>query len=227
MDREGRIQLVIADDHPIFRDGLRRLLEAEERFKVIGEARDGAEAVKLARQLKPEIMLLDLAMPRHPGLEALRELSSGSENGSVRVILLTAAIEQKQIVEALQLGARGIVMKDSATQVLLKAIDAVLNGQYWVNLQSVSNLLAYLKAMTESSVQDEKKRKFGLTPRELEIVSAVVAGLANKEIAAYFKISEDTVKHHLSNIFDKLGVSTRLELALFAVNQGLPLINIG
>jgi DNA-binding NarL/FixJ family response regulator len=227
MDREGRIQLVIADDHPIFRDGLRRLLEAEERFKVIGEARDGAEAVKLARQLKPEIMLLDLAMPRHPGLEALRELSSGSDNGSVRVILLTAAIEQKQIVEALQLGARGIVMKDSATQVLLKAIDAVLNGQYWVNLQSVSNLLAYLKAMTESSVQDEKKRKFGLTPRELEIVSAVVAGLANKEIAAYFKISEDTVKHHLSNIFDKLGVSTRLELALFAVNQGLPLINIG
>jgi two-component system, NarL family, nitrate/nitrite response regulator NarL len=227
MDREGRIQLVIADDHPIFRDGLRRLLEAEDRFKVIGEARDGAEAVKLARQLKPEIMLLDLAMPKHPGLEALRELSGGTENGSVRVILLTAAIEQKQIVEALQLGARGIVMKDSATQVLLKAIDAVLNGQYWVNLQSVSNLLAYLKAMTESSVQDEKKRKFGLTPRELEIVSAVVAGLANKEIAAYFKISEDTVKHHLSNIFDKLGVSTRLELALFAVNQGLPLINIG
>src|SRR5438270_11175098 len=226
MDRKGPIQLVIADDHPIFRDGLRRLLEAESRFKVIGEARDGSEAVKLARQLKPEIMLLDLAMPRHPGLEALRELSTGGGNGSVRVILLTAAIEQKQIVEAIQLGARGIVMKESATQVLLKAIDAVMNGEFWVNLQTVSNPVQYLQAMSESSDREAKKKKFGLTPRELEIVSAVVAGLANKEIAAHFKISEDTVKHHLSNIFDKLGVSTRLELALFAVNQSLPLISV-
>lgn len=224
MDR--KIQLVIADDHPIFRDGLRRLLEAESRIKVIGEARDGAEAVKLVRQLKPEIMLLDQNMPARTGLDALRELSKGEGNGSVRIILLTAAIEQKQIVEALQLGARGIVMKDSATQVLLKAIDAVMNGEFWVNLQSVSNPVQYLQAMTESSDREAKKKKFGLTPRELEIVSAVVAGLANKEIAAYFKISEDTVKHHLSNIFDKLGVSTRLELALFAVNQGLPLISI-
>src|SRR5690348_12627500 len=226
MDRKGPIHLVIADDHPIFRDGLRRLLEAEPDFKVIGEARDGAEAVKLARQLKPEIMLLDLLMPKHPGLEALRELSTGSGNSSVRVILLTAAIEQKQIAEALQLGARGVVMKDSATQVLLKAIHTVLEGEYWVNRESVSNLVQYLQAMAQTSDLDAKKKKFGLTPRELEIVSAVVAGLANKEIAAYFKISEDTVKHHLSNIFDKLGVSTRLELALFAVNQALPLKSI-
>ncbi len=227
MDRQAPIHLVIADDHPIFRDGLRRLLEAEPDLKVIGEARDGAEAVKLARQLKPEVLLLDLAMPKHPGLEALRELSTGAGAGtSVRVILLTAAIEKNQIVEALQLGARGIVMKDSATQVLLKAIHTVMAGEYWVNRESVSNLVQYLRSMVESSDQDAKRKKFGLTPRELEIVSAVVAGFANKEIAEYFKISEDTVKHHLSNIFDKLGVSTRLELALFAVNQALPLISI-
>jgi DNA-binding NarL/FixJ family response regulator len=112
--RSQPIRIVIADDHPIFRDGLRRLLEAEADLKVIGEASDGAEAVKLARQLKPDILLLDLAMPRNPGLEALRELSSGSTN-SVRVILLTAAAEKNQIVEALQLGARGVVLKDSAT----------------------------------------------------------------------------------------------------------------
>jgi len=110
--RSQPIRIVIADDHPIFRDGLRRLLEAEADLKVIGEASDGAEAVKLARQLKPDILLLDLAMPRNPGLEALRELSSGSTN-SVRVILLTAAAEKNQIVEALQLGARGVVLKDS------------------------------------------------------------------------------------------------------------------
>jgi DNA-binding NarL/FixJ family response regulator len=226
MDRKGPIHLVIADDHPIFRDGLRRLLESEPDLKVIGEARDGAEAVKLARQLKPEIMLLDLAMPKHPGLEALHDLSTGGGASSVRVILLTAAIEKDQIVQALQLGARGVVMKDSATQVLLKAIHTVMAGEYWVNRESVSNLVQYLQTMMQSSSQDAKKKKFGLTPRELEIVSAVVAGFANKEIAEYFKISEDTVKHHLSNIFDKLGVSTRLELALFAVNQSLPLISI-
>jgi two-component system nitrate/nitrite response regulator NarL len=216
---------VIADDHPIFRDGLRRLLEAEPDLKVIGEARDGAEAVKLARQLKPDIMLLDLAMPKHPGLEALRELSTGGAN-SVRVILLTAAAEKKEIVEALQLGARGVVLKDSATQLLLKAIHTVMAGEYWVGRESVSNLVQYLRTLVQASGEDAKQKKFGLTPRELEIVSAVVAGFANKEIAEYFRISEDTVKHHLSNIFDKLGVSTRLELALFAVNQSLPLISI-
>jgi DNA-binding NarL/FixJ family response regulator len=225
MDRKGPIRLVIADDHPIFRDGLRRLLEAEPDMKVIGEAKDGSEAVKLARQLKPDIMLLDLAMPKHPGLEALRELSDGATN-AVRVILLTAAAEKNQIVEALQLGARGVVLKDSATQLLLKAIHTVMAGEYWVGREAVSNLVQYLRNLVQASAEASKQKKFGLTPRELEIISAVVAGFANKEIAEYFKISEDTVKHHLSNIFDKLGVSTRLELALFAVNQALPLVAI-
>jgi len=223
MDRKSQpIRLVIADDHPIFRDGLRRLLEAESDLKVIGEARDGAEAVKLARQLKPDIMLLDLAMPKHPGLEALRDLSNGEAN-SVRVILLTAAAEKKEIVEALQLGARGVVLKDSATQLLLKAIHTVMAGEYWVGRESVSNLVQYLRNLVQSSGDEAKQKKFGLTPRELEIVSAVVAGFANKEIAEYFKISEDTVKHHLSNIFDKLGVSDRLELALYAIHNNLHL----
>ena len=217
------IRIVIADDHPIFRDGLRRLLETESDLKVIGEACDGAEAVKLARQLKPDILLLDLAMPRHPGLEALREMSSGSGSNGVRVILLTAAAEKNQIVEALQLGARGVVLKDSATQLLLRSIHTVMAGEYWVGRESVSNLVLYLRTLIQSSGEEARQKKFGLTPRELEIVSAVVAGYSNKEIAEYFKISEDTVKHHLSNIFDKLGVSTRLELALFAVNQNLPL----
>jgi two-component system nitrate/nitrite response regulator NarL len=220
------IRILIADDHPIFRDGLRRLLEAEPKFTVVGEACDGAEAVKLARQLKPDILLLDLAMPRHPGLEALREMSSAPGPQPVRIILLTAAAEKNQIVEALQLGARGVVLKDSATQLLLKSIDTVMSGEYWVGRESVSNLVQYLRTLVQSSGEDARQKKFGLTPRELEIVSAVVAGYANKEIAEYFKISEDTVKHHLSNIFDKLGVSTRLELALFAVNQSLPLKTI-
>jgi two-component system, NarL family, nitrate/nitrite response regulator NarL len=224
--RTQPVRIMLADDHPIFRDGLRRLLEAEPDLKVIGEACDGAEAVKMARQLKPDILLLDLAMPRMPGLEALKEMSSGPVSNSVKVILLTAAAEKKQIVEALQLGARGVVLKDSATQLLLKSIHTVMSGEYWVGRESVSNLVQYLRNLVQSSGEEAKQKKFGLTPRELEIVSAVVAGYSNKEIAEYFKISEDTVKHHLSNIFDKLGVSTRLELALFAVNQALPIKTI-
>lgn len=194
---------------------------------MIGEACDGKEAVKLAIEMKPDILLLDLAMPRHTGLDALRDLSATTgATGPVRIILLTAAAEKKQIVEALQLGARGVVLKDSATQLLLKSIHAVMSGEYWVGRDSVSNLVQYLRNLMQSSGEESKQKKFGLTPRELEIVSAVVAGYSNREIAEYFKISEDTVKHHLSNIFDKLGVSTRLELALFAVNQGLPIKTI-
>src|SRR6476646_2693160 len=142
-----QVRLVIADDHPIFRDGLRRLLEADGELKVLGEASDGAEAVKLVRQLKPDILLLDLAMPKHPGLEALRDLSSPGKASQVRVILLTAAAEKRQIVEALQLGARGVVLKDSATQLLLKAIQTVMGGEYWVGRESDSNLVRYLRTL--------------------------------------------------------------------------------
>lgn len=213
------IQILIADDHPIFRDGLKRLLESEPDLRVVGEACDGIEAIELVKKLAPEILLLDLAMPRLAGLEALRELST--KTLPVRVILLTAAAEKQQIVEALQLGARGVVLKDSATQILLKSIRAVMDGEYWVGRESVSNLVQYLRNLIDSS-PPVPRRRYGLTPRELEIISAVVAGYANREIAEHFRISEDTVKHHLSNIFDKLGVSTRLELALFAVNQALP-----
>ena len=215
------VRILLADDHPIFRDGLRRLLEADPGFRVVGEASDGAEAVTMARKLKPDLLLLDLAMPSHPGLEAVREL--GSSDTPIRILLLTAAVEKEQIVEALQLGARGVVLKESATQLLLNSIRAVMAGQYWVGRETISNLVEYLRGLL-APPPTPKQKKFGLTPRELEIVSAVVAGYTNKDIAAHYKISEDTVKHHLSNIFDKLGVSTRLELALFAVHQDLPLV---
>ena len=156
------VRIVIADDHPIFRDGLRRLLEAEPNLKVLGEASDGAEAVRLARQLKPDILLLDLSMPKHPGLEALRELGSGASSTPVRVILLTAAAEKSQIVEALQLGARGVVLKDSATQLLLKAIHTVMSGEYWVGRESVSNLVQYLRTLVQSSSDEARQKKIWL-----------------------------------------------------------------
>ncbi len=213
------IRIVIADDHPIFRDGLKRLLELEPNFKVLGEAADGAEAVELVRKLKPDILLLDLAMPRVPGLEALAELVGLSS--PVRTILLTAAIERTQIVQALQLGARGVVLKESATELLMKAIRSVMANQYWVGRESVSDLVATLRELMPRGGEEAGGRRFGLTPRELEIISTIVAGYTNRDIAEKFTISEQTVKHHLTNIFDKLGVSNRLELALFAVNHRL------
>ncbi len=210
--------ILIADDHTIFRDGLRRLLESEPEFEVIGEAGDGAEALQLAKQLSPDVLLLDLAMPRMPGLETLRELAT--QGSKVRTILLTAAIEKKQIIEALQMGARGVIMKDAATTLLMKGIRTVMNGQFWVGREAVADMVGYLREKAAQQPPSPAKQ-YGLTKRELEILSTIVSGLSNKEIAQKFSLSEDTVKHHLTNIFDKVGVSSRLELALFAINHRL------
>jgi two-component system nitrate/nitrite response regulator NarL len=215
-EKKEAIRIIIADDHPIVRDGLRRLLETEPDFSVVGQAADGREAVKLVRELTPDVLLLDLSMPRLPGLEVLRELSESA--AAVRTILLAAAIEKEQIIEALQMGARGVVLKESATQLLFKSIRTVMAGQFWVGREKVSDLVAALRGLVVSGGEKPDKN-FGLTRRELEIVSTIVAGYTNRDIAQKFSLSEDTVKHHLTHIFDKLGVSSRLELAMFAVNH--------
>ncbi len=212
------MRILVADDHPILRHGLRKLLEEEPGFSVVGEASDGTEAVRLARALKPDILLLDLAMPRKGGMEALRELADSTEN--TRIIVLTAAIDKAQLVEALQLGARGVVLKNSATELLVESIRAVMRGECWVARETVGGLVQALQKLMPST-RSGPRNTFGLTPRELEIIETIVAGYTNKDIAYRFSISEQTVKHHLTNIFDKLGVHNRLELALFAINHRL------
>jgi two-component system, NarL family, nitrate/nitrite response regulator NarL len=207
------VRIVIADDHPIFRDGLRRLLDTETGLHVVGEATDGVEAVRITRTLAPDVLLLDVAMPRMGGIESLAEL----QGCPARVIILTAAITEAAAVRALQLGARGIILKEAATRYLLDGIRRVVAGSFVLGEGVVDDVVSAI-----SRVDSERAaRRFNLTLREREIVQAIAAGQSNKDIADRLHISSQTVKHHLTSIFDKTGVSTRLELGMFAVRHRL------
>ena len=214
----GHVRIVVADDHAMFRDGLSRLLEVEPDLKVVGTAADGIEALEQVATLQPDLLMLDLAMPRMAGLVALRELKNRSSQA--KVIILTAAIDSSEIVTALQLGAHGIVLKEAASELLFKSIRTVMSGRYWIGRKRVADLEATLRELSAEHAA-ANRRHFGLTPRELEIIGVILGGYSNNDIAASFSISEKTVKHHLTNIFDKLGVSNRLELALFALHHNL------
>ena len=214
------IRVLIADDHPVVRVGLRNMLQADSRVEVVGEACDGVEALELARTLHPDILLLDLAMPNVAGMDALREMTSGELNASTRTIVLTGLIDKRQVLEALQLGARGVVLKDAAVEHLTACIHAVMQGQYWLEGRPVQNLVQVLRDLTMQAAPP-KRKTYGLTAREIEVVTLITEGCTNKDIARTFGISEETVKRHLTNIFNKLGVGNRLELALFALNHNL------
>lgn len=220
MDSPGDlIHILIADDHPTFCFGLRKLLESEPDMRVVWEAADGAEAVRMVRELKPHVLLLDLALRRSSGLDVLRDLATGDSD--VRAIILTAAIEQAEIAQALQLGARGIVLKESATDLVVESIRSVVKGKYWVGRENVSDVVQLLHRFLPRPGRRDAHENFGLSARELEVVSAIMAGYSNKEIAQRLSLSEHTVKHHITNIFDKVGVSNRMELTLFAISHHL------
>src|SRR5436190_669517 len=173
------IRILIADDHPVFRLGLISIFRDEKEFTIVGEATDGRQALQMIQDLHPDVLLLDLMMPALTGLATLRELSTSST--PVLTILLTASIDKEQIVQALQLGARGIVLKDAPTETLFQSIRAVVNGKFWIGQNEVSELVEALRPYVPQSGDGEsKKQQFGLTNRELDVVGSIVSGLTNR-----------------------------------------------
>jgi two-component system, NarL family, nitrate/nitrite response regulator NarL len=217
--RNGHIQILIAEEQQIYGDSLRALLEKEPDFTVVGVAPDGAAAVQMSQDQKPDILLLNVKVSGNDGMGILDELHT--LNIPVRPLLLATTLSGPDLRRALLLGARGVVLKTSTTQALFDGIRGVMVGQFWIGAEIGASMLGALRDNTRSSNGNSSKGAFGLTPREMEIVTTVVAGYSNAEIAKKYGISEQTVKHHLSSIFDKVGVFNRLELALFAVNHRL------
>ena len=211
-----KIRLLIADDHAIFRDGLRKLLDSEKEIAIVGEARNGAECIKKLGELKPDVLLLDLHMPEKDGFAVLEEVNF--DMLPTRVIVLTAAEDDRDVVRAMRLGARGVVLKESATDLLIKSIHRVHAGEISLDSRMTTE---FINAFSASSKSGAGKEKPLLSDRELEIVQLVAQGFQNKGIGEKLFISDNTVKNHLHNIFDKLGVSDRLELALYAIHHHL------
>ena len=208
------IRVVLADDHPIFRDGLRKLLTSDDNITIVGEASNGNEAIQLVAKLKPDVLLLDLRMPDKDGLTVLEEINF--DTLPTRVIVLTATEDDRDVIRAMRLGARGVVLKQSATDLLVKSINKVQSGEIWLDQRMTAEVM---KAFAQSSEAGVRREKPLLSDREKEIVQLVAQGFRNKEIGEKLFISEQTVKNHLHNIFDKLGVSDRLELALYAIHH--------
>jgi DNA-binding NarL/FixJ family response regulator len=221
-DAKKPIRIIIADDHTIFRDGLKRLLDLQEDFEIVGEAKDGRETMEIVERLKPDILLLDIRMPGIDGLSALQRM--GAAVGSTKVIVLTASEDKNEFVQAVKYGCSGIVLKHTATDLLIKSIRKVYEGEIWLDTHTTAAVMRQFAMSSSQPVGGYTKTTRDRSPlsnREREIVTFVAQGYKNKEIADKMFISEQTVKNHLHNIFDKLGVSDRLELALYAVHNGL------
>jgi DNA-binding NarL/FixJ family response regulator len=179
----------------------------------------GAEVVTLARELKPDLLLLGLGLPQRAGLEVLNSLASLYP--PIRILVLVTAVEEGSILESFYRGAHGIVLRGSPREVLLNSIRSVIAGQYWLDGESVPILIEALRKPPSSQKGAAPTKDYGLTPHELRIVRKIANASSNKEMGQELSISERTVKHHLTNIFNKLGISSRVELAVFALKHGL------
>jgi two-component system, NarL family, nitrate/nitrite response regulator NarL len=229
----GRLAtIVVADDEWMFRASLRQLLTAPPStvkdvygvdigggFKVIGEAGSGQDTVAIVESASPDLLLLDLDMPRMAGLDVMRALQRVRR--TVRTIVLAGEIRKAALFSVVQLGARGVVLKDAPTELLFEAIMCVMAGRRWLDQALVADLMEMVATLPGPSSPAADRQPFSLTRREREVLALVVAGYANKEIARACGVSEETIKHHLTRMFDKVGASNRLELAMLATESGL------
>jgi DNA-binding NarL/FixJ family response regulator len=223
---KSKIRIVVADDHPIFRDGLCKLLALEDDFEVVAQAQVGRQVLEVLQQYEPDVLLLDLKMPGLDGLGTLQRLQA--VKNKTRVIVLTASDDKNEFVQAMKLGTSGIVLKQTATELLIKSIRKVHAGEIWLDSHTTAAVIRQFVAAEEIQVPappqpppGRERERSPLSQREREIVALVAQGFKNKEMAEKMFISEQTVKNHLHNIFDKLGVSDRLELALYAIHNNL------
>ncbi len=209
-----KISVLIVDDHPIVRQGLRTLLELQDDLVVAGEAENGRAAVSLAARLKPDVVLMDLVMPELDGISATRQISELKQ--ATRVIALTSFVEDDKVIPAIQAGAVSFLLKDVSPNDLLEAIRAAHNGETRLHPHVMRKLMAQVAAQPPAPPQMEKD----LTGREVEVLRLVAEGLSNREIAARLVISEKTVKTHISSLLSKLGLEDRTRLAIYAIKKG-------
>jgi DNA-binding NarL/FixJ family response regulator len=209
------IRLVLADDHPIVLQGLQQLFGRHDDFEVVASCADGGAALAAVAEHQPDVLVIDLRMPGKSGLDVLRALSAA--HSACHTVLLTAIVRDDEVMEAVKLGVRGIVLKESSPDVLIDCVRRVYRGEQWIERETVT------RALQRALHRDSGDRDPGdsLTPREIEIVRMVAQGLRNKVIAERLSISEGTVKVHLHNVYEKLGVDGRLELVLSAQQKGL------
>ncbi len=215
MHQPSPVRLIIADDHALFREGVRRFLDTEADFRVVGEAADGEAAVTQCRLLQPDVLLLDVSMPRLSGIEALDRLRQAAPRTAV--VLLTARVERRELLEGIMLGIRGLILKTADTDTLAMCVRRVASGGYWIENDSLVDLVEALRSPQSPA---PPPRPVSFTPRESQIVRAVTEGASNADISRTFGLSGQTVKNHLTRIFDKVGVSTRVELALYVIAHG-------
>jgi DNA-binding NarL/FixJ family response regulator len=215
MVTEGQIRVVITGSHRIYREGLRLILQRENSIQIVGEAANGIQTIDVITDLKPDVVLLDITMPKMDGIEVIPPIREKSPN--TKPLMLIAAMDEARIFKALKLGAKGYISKDAGASDLIKAIEAVHQGELWVGRKLMVRLF------NGQPVADSRDAtaKEGLTPREQEVLHLLTKGCTNKEIAQSLFISEKTVKSHLSSIFRKLNVTRRLQAILYAIKRGL------
>jgi NarL family two-component system response regulator LiaR len=214
-DKPQKISVLIVDDHPIVRQGLRTLLELQDDLFVVGEAVNGKIAVDLTARLKPDVVLMDLVMPVLDGISAIRQISAMKQ--STRVIALTSFVEDDKVIPAIQAGAVSFLLKDVSPTDLMEAIRAAYHGEPRLHPNAVLKLMNQVVSQPAISQPTDQN----LTEREVEVLSLVAQGLSNREIATKLVISEKTVKTHISNLLGKLGQEDRTKLAIYAIRKGL------